>query len=85
MNSLNLIGILKEKIDEYHRYLEYERPFEQEKITKPGVIPVKFWTNQPDSRLMCLEVNTRVAINGHLDAGENFETVVIVEELQVLK
>lgn len=85
MNQVNIIGILKDNIDEYLRYFEYERPCEQEGIRKAAIIPTKFWTEQPNSRLITLPNNTRVAISGRLDTHDKFDVILICEELQVLK
>ena len=85
MNSVNISGILKEGIDEFHRYLNYTLPFFQEgNVTEPRIV-VKNWTNQPNARLIVLPLNTRVLIHGHLDGDEKFGTILLVEQLEVVK
>ena len=85
MNSINIIGILREGIDEKYRYFEYELPFQQETGLENPRILVCYWTNQPGSRLIILPNNTRVAIHGHLDQDKKFGTILLVEQLEVLK
>ena len=83
MNSVSIIGNLVEQIDEYFRYFEYETPYQDEGESNPK-IPIKFWTNQPNSRLIVLPKSTRVAIHGHLDINQRFGTILLVEQLEVL-
>ena len=85
MNSVNVIGILKEKIDDNFRYFEYELPYLDEPVEGPNIIVVKNWTNQPNSRLLVLDVGTRVALHAHLDTSKKFGTILVVEELQALR
>ena len=85
MNSVNIIGMLREKIDDNYRYFEYEMPNLDEPSGGPTRIVVRNWTNQPNSRLLVLQENTRVAIYGHLDSSEKFGTILVVEELQALR
>ena len=82
MNSVSIIGYLRENINDYLRYFEYELPFFQENEAAVPKIVVKYWTEQPNSRVNVLPANTRVAIQGHLDAHEKFGTIIVVEELQ---
>ena len=85
MNAVSIIGFLREKIDDQYRYFEYELPFMQESnMTVPRIV-IKSWTGQPNSRLIVLEDNVRVAIHGHLDGDPKFGTILIVEELQALR
>lgn len=85
MNSVNISGILKEGLDEFHRYFEYTLPFFQEgNVAIPRII-VKNWTNQPGARLIALPDNTRVLIHGHLDGHDKFGTILLVEQLEVVK
>ena len=85
MNSVDIIGLLREKIDDNYRYFEYELPFLDEPSNGVTRIVIKFWMNQPNSRLLVLEPNTRVAIHGHLDAHEKFGTILVVEQFQALR
>ena len=85
MNSVNIIGYLRENLDEYYRTFEYELPYFEENNTAVAKIVVKYWTNQPKARLITLPENSRVAIQGHLDAHEKFGTILIVEQVQVLR
>ena len=84
MNSVNIIGFLRENIDDNFRYFEYELPYLEDSLAGPTKIVIKNWTNQPNSRLISLPINSRVAIHGHLDAHEKFATILVVEEIQVL-
>ena len=84
MNSVNLIGILKECVDDTYRYLEYSVPFPEDGSLEFPRILVRYWNKQPGSRLITLPVNTRVAIHAHLDLDEKVGTVLIVEELEAL-
>lgn len=83
MNSVSIIGNLLEQIDEYFRYFEYDTPYIDEKSSN-AKIPIKFWSNQPNSRLIVLPNSTRVAIHGHLDINQRFGTILLVEQLEVL-
>ena len=84
MNCVNVIGLLRENINDSFRYFEYELPFFQENESAVPRIVLKYWTEQKNSRLSVLPLNARVAIHGHLDAHEKFGTIIIVEELQLL-
>ena len=84
MNSVNIIGKLRDVIDEKHRYFAYERPYKDEGGEDEPQIVVKYWTNQSKSRLMLLPSHTRVAIHGHLDTSEKFATILVVEQLQTM-
>ena len=85
MNSVNIIGRLREKIDDHYRYFEYELPFDQTNSEQETRIVIKNWTRLPNSRLLVLEDNLRVAMHAHLDADKKFGTILVVEELQVLR
>ena len=85
MNSVCIIGFLRERIDDFYRYFEYELPFLQETNKTTPIIVLRNWTGQSGARINVLEKNTRVAIHGHLDAHEKFGTILVVEELQTLK
>ena len=86
MNSVNISGILKETIDDKYRYFEYLLPYNEENedglVTK---IVVTFWTKQPKPRLIVLPENTRVMISGHLDVSQKFGTILLVEQLEVIR
>ena len=84
MNSVDIIGMLREVVDDYCRYFEYELPFAQEPDYGPNRIILKFWTKQAKSRLIVLPENSRVAIHGHLDVDKKFGTILLVEQLEVL-
>ena len=85
MNTINIFGYLREKVDSYHRYLEYELPFLRANDTAQTRIVVKYWTDQSKNILMLLEKNSKVAISGHLDAHPEFGTIIVAEEIQQLK
>ena len=85
MNNVSIIGMLREGIDDYNRYFEYELPFDQINNKAEPKIVVRYWTRQPKARLIVLPESTRVAIHGHLDADANFGTILLVEQLEVLK
>ena len=85
MNCVDIIGILREVVDEHTRYFEYETPFEQDNNDVPSKIIVRYWTKQPNNRLIVLEKNTRVAIHGHLEMDKKFGTILLVEQLEVLR
>jgi hypothetical protein len=84
MNSVNIIGFLRENIDDTFRNFEYELPYLEENEKARTVIVVRNWTNQPNSRLNLYPANSRVAIHGHLDGHEKFGTILVVEQLQVI-
>ena len=84
MNSVNIMGLLRENIDDYFRYFEYELPYLEENESVVPKIICKYWANQPKSRLNTLPDASRVAIHGHLDAHEKFGTILVVEQLQVI-
>lgn len=85
MNTVCIIGILKEKIDDKHRYFEYDVPYEIEHETLTPRIIIRYWTDQDNPRLIVLPENTRVAIHGHLDVSKNFGTILLVEQLEVIR
>ena len=85
MNDVSIIGMLREGVDEYYRYFEYELPFFTDTESLPTRIAIKYWTKQANPRLIVLPSNTRVAIHGHLDAHKNFGTILVVEQFQVIK
>ena len=82
MNNVNIIGMLREKVDDTSRYFEYELPYENEKGDTSARIVVKNWTNQSKTRVSVMPEGARVAISGHLDGSEKFGTILIVEQLQ---
>ena len=52
MNSVEIIGVLQEKIDSDYREIEYALPtfnFENKNLQK---VVCRFWTNNPDSRFI---------------------------------
>ena len=85
MNSVSLIGFLRENIDDTFRYFEYELPYMEENENIKTRIVIRNWTNQPNSRLNICPENSRAAIHGHLDAHEKFGTILVVEEIQILR
>jgi len=85
MNSVAIIGKLREKIDGIYRFFEYELPHLKEPENGETRIVIKYWTNLPDSRLLVLENNLRVALHGHLDAHEKFGTILVVDDYQLLR
>ena len=85
MNSVSIIGFLREVIDERHRYFEYELPYEEIENQKAPRIVVKYWESQPNPRLIVAPVNSRVAIQGHLDTSEKFGTIIVVEQFQAVR
>ena len=85
MNSVNILGYLREGVDEFYRYFDYDLPYTQEESDEVPRIVVKYWAKQPNPRLIVLPVNTRVAIHGHLDVDKNFGTILLVEQLEVIR
>lgn len=86
MNSVNITGILREVIDEKYRYFEYQLPYDEENAEgSVNKIVVTFWTKLPKPRLIVLPENTRVAISGHLDVSQKFGTILLVEQLEVIR
>ena len=85
MNTVCIIGILKEVVDDYNRFFEYQVPYEVENETLTPRIIVRNWTGQPKSRLIILPLNTRVALHAHLELTEKFGTILLVEQLEVLR
>lgn len=84
MNSVELIAVLKENIDDRHRYVEYALPTYNDDNKNSQILVARYWSNQPLTLLNKYEVGRRVAIRGHLDAHEKFGTIVIVETLELL-
>ena len=84
MNSVCITGRLRENIDEYYRNFEFELPYMDDPTCNKNIIPVKFWSNQPNSRLNVLPDNARVIIHAHLDGHEKFGTILVVEQLEVV-
>lgn len=84
MNSFDVIGIIKDNIDEYFRYFEYELPYSDDPLKPNPQIVIKFWTNQPNSRLLVMPSGTKIAVHGHLDMHEKFGTILIVELFQTI-
>ena len=84
MNSVNIIGLLRDNIDDIFRNFEYELPYLEENNDANSKIVVRFWSNQPKTRLLALPSNSRVALHGHLDAHEKFGTILVVEQVQLL-
>ena len=84
MNSIDIIGLLRENIDDYFRFFEYELPYLEENNKVVPRIAVKYWTNQSKNILTMTPENSRVAIHGHLDAHEKFGTILVVEAIQKL-
>lgn len=85
MNSVEMLCILKEKVDSIFRKVEYELPGFNEDGKNSSQILVKYWPSQPNSRLIELEDGKLVALRGHLDAHEKFGTIVVVEQFKVVK
>ena len=85
MNSVNIIGFLRENIDDTYRYFEYELPYMEENPEVKNIIVLKNWTNQPGSIVNSYPANTRVAVHGHLDAHVKFGTIIVVEEIQQVR
>ena len=85
MNSVNLIGILKDPIDDYFRYFEYELPYSDDPLKPTPRIVIKNWNGQPKSRILTLQSGVKIALHGHLDMNEKFGTILIVESFQGLK
>jgi len=85
MNCIDIIGIVKDKIDDFYRKFEYDVPFEFKDQNEAHVIVVRYWTEQGNNRLIMLPDNTRVAIHGHLDNTKEFGTILLVEQLEVIK
>lgn len=84
MNSVELIAVLKENIDDKFRYAEYALPTFNDDNKNIQVVVTRYWSNQPNTILNRYEVGKHVAIRGHLDAHEKFGTIVIVETLELI-
>ena len=85
MNCVDMIGFLREGIDEFYRYFEYPIPFEGKDTVLPSKIVVRSWTDQANNRLVVLKENTRVSIHGHLEVDKKFGTILRVEQLEVIR
>lgn len=84
MNSIALTGVLKEKVNDLYRDLEYDSPFSIEEVKEVRHIKVVYWTKQNQNRLTNLIKGTRVLIHGHLEEHEIFGTILLAEELEVI-
>lgn len=84
MNSIEIIGIVKEKTEEKFRKIEYPLPFPNKFNKDSGFINCIFWTGTNENRLTTLVEGKRIAIRGHLDAHEKFGTIIVVEQFEVL-
>ena len=82
MNSITIFGVLQEKIDGYYRYFNFELPDMAEPISGEARIVIRYWGEQPNSRLLLFDVGTRIALQGHLDAHEKFGTIIVVEQFR---
>lgn len=85
MNNVSLIAVIKTDIDDMFRQVEYGLPCFNEKGVDTQVINCKYWPNSPKSRFNQLQIGTKIAICGHLDAHEKFGTILIVEQFETLK
>ena len=85
MNSVSIIGILKEKIDDYFRRFEYELPYSDDTTNGYPKIVIKYWSNQPNSRLLVLPEGTKIAAHGHMDFNKEHGTILIIESFQSVK
>lgn len=84
MNSVELIGIVKKRIDEKSSLVEYRLPCYNFENKDYQSIVCTYWPFLPNSRFSSLEEGTRVAIRGHLDVTKDYATIVIVESFEVL-
>jgi len=85
MNSVNVLGYLRNEINEFYRYFDFDLPYSQDASASLPRIVIKYWAKQPNPRLIVLPSNTRVAIHGHLDVDKNFGTILLVEQLEVIR
>ena len=85
MNSVNIIGIVRDNIDDIYRDFEYELPYSDDPFKKTPKIAIRQWTNQPNARLNVIPNGTHIAAHGHLDSHEKFGTILIVENFQTIR
>lgn len=85
MNSVELLAVLKDKINPNFRKIEYELPSFNDSGKNIAQICARYWPSQPNSRFIELESGRLVSIRGHLDAHEEFGTIVVVEQFKVIK
>jgi len=85
MNCVDIIGVLRDCIDEKFRYFEYEVPYTDDYDAKDHLIVVRDWTNLNGANFIKIAAGTKVAIHGHLDINEKFGTIIIAEQVQTLK
>ena len=84
MNLVTMTGVLKDKIDDTFRELEYDAPFTESNNHETMRIKTIYWTRQSGNRLINLSSGTRVLIHGHLEAHKIFGTILLAEELEVI-
>lgn len=85
MNSIELIAVVKDVVDDIYRYVEYDLPFENEEEETTATSIARYWVQGEKSRFTLLENGTLIALRGHLDVHPKFGTIVIVEQFNVLK
>lgn len=84
MNSVEIIGIVKEKIEDKYRKIEYPIPYPRGTSKDSQFINCIYWTSTSDNRLTTIVDGKRIALRGHLDAHEKFGTIIVVEQFEVL-
>lgn len=81
MNSIELIGYLKEMEDKETRKVEIQLPVFNELNQNTMIVPCKYWAGGERNYLISLPINSHVAIRGHLNFDQNHQMLVMVEQL----
>lgn len=84
LNSVVLMGTLKEKIDDNIRILEVERDYkDNEGIFRCDRIKVKYWSNSSTCTFMQIKEGVPVLIKGRFESIDD-KIYVIVESFDYL-
>lgn len=85
MNSVHIIGYLKEVKEQCFREIEVGIPTFDEEGNNSITLTLKYWVDGDKNYLTTLPMCAHVALIGHLEFDKKFGTIVIVEQLYCLK
>ena len=85
MNTVSLIGYLKENIGNEFRRVEAFKPTFDDEGNHTVSLMTRYWAGGEKNYLRIMPINSQVSIIGHLEFDENFGTIIVVEQLQCLK
>lgn len=85
MNSVHIIGYLKDVKNVQFREIEIPIPTFDDDGNNSLTVMLRYWTGGNRNYLTSLPGKSHVAITGHLEFDKNFGTIVMVEQLYCLK